>query len=87
MISVKAHIEQQHYLTQIAGANNEITSDETLDSGGTGKGFTPSELLASSLAACTAITLRMYADRKSWDLAGKEELVYFRFLTQPKNHG
>ena len=31
-------------------------------------GFSPTELLASSLAACTCVTLRMYADRKGWEL-------------------
>jgi putative redox protein len=33
------------------------------------------ELLASSLAACTSITLRMYADRKEWDLESIEVTV------------
>ena len=31
-------------------------------------GFTPHELLVASLASCVAITLRMYADRKNWQL-------------------
>lgn len=46
-----------------------IISDEPLDNGGKNLGFSPTELLASSLAACSSITLRMYADRKKWDLA------------------
>jgi putative redox protein len=32
----------------------------------------PQELLAASLASCTAITMEMYADRKGWDLGSVE---------------
>lgn len=42
--------------------------DEPPDVGGQDKGMRPGELLAGSLAACTVITLRMYADRKGWPL-------------------
>jgi len=45
--------------------------------GGKDLGFTPAALLASSLASCTAITLRMYADRKKWDL--KETMIEVAF--------
>ena len=66
MNSVKASIKKQHYKTEIVTSANSIISDEPLENGGTNKGFSPSELLAASLAACTSITLRMYADRKGW---------------------
>ena len=42
--------------------------DEPVQLGGTDEGPTPFELLWASLAACTTITLRMYADRKEWPL-------------------
>lgn len=38
--------------------------------GGSDTGLTPHELLLAGLGACTSMTLRLYADRKSWPLAG-----------------
>ena len=54
-----------------------IISDEPKSSGGQDLGFAPNELLASSLAACTAITLRMYANRKGWELTDVKVEVSF----------
>ena len=47
-----------------------ITSDEPKEHGGGDSGPSPQELLAASLASCTAITMEMYARRKGWDIAG-----------------
>jgi putative redox protein len=47
-------------------------SDEPRPVGGDDLGPTPQELIAGALAACTAITLRMYGERKGWDLNGLE---------------
>jgi putative redox protein len=47
-----------------------ITSDEPKDHGGEDTGPSPQELLAASLASCTAITMEMYARRKGWDISG-----------------
>jgi putative redox protein len=49
-----------------------LVADEPTDKGGEDRGPTPQELLAASLASCTAITLDMYARRKSWDLSDVE---------------
>ena len=49
---------------------HSIVVDEPPDRGGEDKGPAPGKLLAGSLAACTAITMEMYADRKGWDLDG-----------------
>ena len=48
--------------------NHRIVSDEPEESGGTDEGPNPQELLAASLASCSAITMEMYANRKGWDI-------------------
>ena len=45
-----------------------LVVDEPEDRGGTDTGPRPTQLLAASLAGCTAITVEMYADRKGWDV-------------------
>jgi putative redox protein len=49
-----------------------LVLDEPPDRGGTDTGPRPTQLLAASLAGCTAITVEMYADRKGWDLGPVE---------------
>lgn len=48
--------------------DHQLTVDEPLDAGGQDTGPDPQELLAASLASCTAITMEMYAARKGWDI-------------------
>ena len=50
--------------------SHTITADEPRDEGGDDTGPSPQELLAASLASCTAITMEMYAKRKGWNVAG-----------------
>ena len=52
-----------------------ITVDEPNDQGGDDSGPSPQELLAASLASCTAITMEMYAQRKGWDIGDVEVSV------------
>jgi putative redox protein len=47
---------------------HSLTADEPVASGGDDTGPSPQELLAASLASCTAITMEMYAKRKGWDI-------------------
>ena len=69
METVSAHIAKDLYKVEIKSpSGNLVVADEPVDKGGKNSGFSPKELLASALAACTSITLRMYADRKGWDL-------------------
>jgi putative redox protein len=49
---------------------HQMTADEPADHGGDDLGPSPQELLAASLAACTAITMEMYARRKGWNVDG-----------------
>lgn len=50
--------------------------DEPADKGGTDTGPTPMETLYGALAACVAITLRMYAARKEWETGEIKVEVY-----------
>jgi putative redox protein len=47
---------------------HRILVDEPESKGGADSGPSPTRVLGASLAACTAITVEMYADRKGWDL-------------------
>ena len=48
--------------------SHHLAVDEPLDQGGDDTAPSPQELLAASLASCTAVTMEMYAQRKGWDL-------------------
>jgi putative redox protein len=61
-----------HFQHDIRVRDHLITSDEPRDAGGDDAAPSPQELLAASLAACTAITLEMYAKRKDWNLGPVE---------------
>jgi putative redox protein len=52
--------------------DHQVTVDEPLSAGGGDAGPDPQELLAMSLASCTAITMEMYAERKGWDVGHVE---------------
>jgi putative redox protein len=58
-------------------------ADEPLDKDGGNLGPDPTRLLLSSLGACTVITLRMYAARKQWPLAGVEVELQFNPQGKP----
>lgn len=56
------------FTTEMKVGNHYLTADEPTDYGGHDFGPSPYELLSASLAACTAMTLQMYARRKEWPL-------------------
>jgi uncharacterized OsmC-like protein/pimeloyl-ACP methyl ester carboxylesterase len=67
-LQVVAHIADDNYTTQIQARQHTIIADEPKSLGGNDLGMSPYELLSAGLGACTAITLKMYASRKKWDL-------------------
>jgi putative redox protein len=56
---------------------HQLTTDEPTEHGGDDEGPSPQELLAASLASCTAVTVEMYAKRKGWDLGPVEVQVEY----------
>ena len=65
------------YEHEVEIREHRLIADEPEAKGGSDQGPTPTELLAASLASCTAITIEMYADRKEWDLGQVEVSVDF----------
>jgi putative redox protein len=58
--------ERLRQRVQIRG--HELAADEPKEEGGEDAGPSPQELLAASLASCTAVTMEMYAERKGWEI-------------------
>jgi putative redox protein len=56
------------YRHEIAIRSHDVVADEPAEHGGGDTAPSPQELLAASLASCTAITMEMYATRKGWEL-------------------
>lgn len=61
--------------TELMANGFALYADEPADVGGTDTGPTPYDYLGSGLAACTAMTLRLYADRKKWPLQAAQVSV------------
>ena len=77
MAHAKASIGTVSYATEIVTGHHRLTADEGPGLGGKDVGPGPYELLTSALAACTVITLRMYAERKQWPVTGVHADVTF----------
>jgi putative redox protein len=63
-----AHIGRDTYRTTLEVSGHALVADESERNGGANAGPAPYDYLLAGLGACTAITLRMYADRKQWPL-------------------
>jgi putative redox protein len=69
--------EETPYGVRINTGGHALRADEPADRGGADTGPAPFGLLLAGLGACTAITLRMYAEHQGWPLAGVDvELTY-----------
>lgn len=83
MAKITSSIKKEAYLTKILSpSGNVLLSDEPATNGGKDLGLSPSELLASALASCTSATLRMYADRKEWDLQEVKIDIELKFIRE-----
>lgn len=77
MARATARIGADNYPVAIRAGSHDLSADEGPALGGGDTGPAPFELLAASLGACTAITLRMYADRKGWRIDGLKVGVHY----------
>jgi putative redox protein len=73
----RARRENGTFRHEVEIREHELLADEPEENGGEDAGPSPQELLAASLASCTAITMEMYADRKGWAVGELEVNVNY----------
>ncbi|MEI9996065.1 MAG: OsmC family protein [Rhizomicrobium sp.] len=75
----RAHQAEARYRTELRVGHHDLIADESVSAGGGDGGPSPFGFVLAGLGACTAITLRMYAERKGWPLTGLVvDLEYYR---------
>jgi putative redox protein len=80
MARAHAEIGSVRYATRIRAGHHELMADESTALGGQDVGPSPYELLVAALGACTAITLKMYAERKEWPLEELHVGLFFQVV-------
>jgi uncharacterized OsmC-like protein len=68
---------KEGFRTQITAGQHQLIADEPKEAGGTDEGPSPYELLLAALGACTAMTLKMYVERKKLPVTDVEVLLTF----------
>jgi uncharacterized OsmC-like protein len=68
---------KEGFRTQITAGQHQLIADEPKAAGGTDEGPSPYELLLAALGACTAMTLKMYVERKKLPVTNVEVLLSF----------
>lgn len=66
------YLGELHCKATHESSGSQIETDAPTDIGGRGSLFSPTDLLACSLATCIATTMGLYAKRKNWDLSGMQ---------------
>lgn len=74
---VRGVLGDRPYETRLTSGRHAWVADEPPALGGADAGAPPFALVLGGLVACTAITLRMYAERKAWPLAGLAVDAYY----------
>ncbi|WP_422091770.1 OsmC family protein [Tenacibaculum ovolyticum] len=67
-VSSKVVLTNRNYLAEAKMRNHFTVLDEPVDRGGDNNGPTPVEYLLTAIGGCVSMTLRMYAERKKWDV-------------------
>jgi len=83
LATVTVTSEEKPYGVRIDAGGHALRGDEPAGHGGADTGPSPFGLLLSGLGACTAITLRMYAEHQGWPLAGVD--VKLSYVVKDRN--